>query len=116
MKRYIKLLPLLFCLPLLFACGGESGESTQASTETFVMTARITAIGSKIEVDVSEGPYGAEGIYWVNTGEETSYFAADGTKIKRGDLKVGDTVAITYGGQVAMSLPPQIFATAIQKQ
>jgi hypothetical protein len=116
MKRYIRLLPLLFCLPLLFPCGGEGGESTPASTDTFVMTARITAIGDKIEVEVSKGPYGAEGIYWVNTGAETSYFDKNGAKIKRGDLTVGDAVEITYGGQVAMSLPPQIFASAIKKQ
>jgi len=116
MKRYIRLLPLLLCLPLLFACGDGQSAATEASGDSFTMTAKITAIGDKIEVDVSEGPYGAEGIYWVNAGDETSYFDKNGTKIKREDLKVGDTVEITYGGQVAMSLPPQIFAASIKKQ
>ena len=41
MKHCLRILSLLFCLPLLFACGGEGEESTPTGAEAFVMTARI---------------------------------------------------------------------------
>ena len=116
MKRYIRLLPLLLCLPLLFACGDGQDAATEASGNSFTMTATITAIGDRIEVNVTEGPYGAEGPYWVIAGDKTAYFDESGNKIKRGALAVGDTVEITYGGQVMMSYPPQVVASAIRKK
>ncbi len=101
----------------MFACGDGRGDDTTAAIgEAFTMTATVTAIGDKIEVNVSEGPYGAEGPYWVITGEATSYFDKNGNAIGRKALAVGDTVEITYSGQVMMSYPPQIAATVIRKK
>ena len=114
MKKYMRLLLALLCLPLLFSC---QGEEVPAGTEGgFQMTARITAIGEKIEVEVISGPYEASGPYWVITGEATCYRNAAGERIDRSDLAVGDRVEITYGGQVMMSYPPQIAAARIQIQ
>lgn len=114
MKKHMRLLLALLCLPLLFSC---RGEGTPAGTEgDFQMLATVVAIGEKIEVEVISGPYDASGPYWVITGEETCYRDAEGKRIGRGDLAVGDRVEITYGGQVMMSYPPQIVATAITKK
>ena len=119
MKKYTRILCLLLALPLLFACGGGDGEDTEAGadeTAEYGMRAKITAIGEKIEVDVSEGPYGAEGPYWVITSDSTAYRNASGEAITRADLAVGDTVEIVYGGQVMMSYPPQIVAMRITQK
>ena len=114
MKKYMRLFLALLCLPFLFSC---QGEGTPAGTEgDFQMTATIVAVGEKIEVEVISGPYDASGPYWVITNGETCYQNADGKRINRDDLAVGDRVEITYGGQVMMSYPPQIVATAITKK
>lgn len=86
-----------------------SGDMTEVK-----MTAQITAIGDRIEVEVIEGEYDASGPFWVITGIDTKFFDADGNKISLSSLNVGDKVEITYGGQVMMSYPPQIVAKKIQ--
>ena len=114
MKKYMRMLLALLCLPLLFSCGKEAAPT---DTEVdFKMTATVVAVGDKIEVEVISGPYGASGPYWVITGEQTRYRDRDGGKLGRGDLAVGDRIEISYGGQVMMSYPPQIVATVITKQ
>ena len=55
----------------------------------------------------------AFGTYWVNVGDQTEYVGANGEKIVRKDIKVGDTIEIVFGGQTTMSLPPQISAQRI---
>ena len=82
----------------------------------FSMTAEITAIGERIEVEVIENENGMTGPFWVITSEETVYKTADGKTLGRSDLAEGDTVIIYYGGQVMMSYPPQVAATLIVKQ
>ena len=116
MKKYTHLFLALLCLPLLFACTPDLSDitlPTNADTTEFKMKATITAIGSTIEVNVTEGPYGAEGPYHVHTPEDTRYLGRSGEPIKRGELSVGDAVEITYSGQVMLSYPPQIVAFAI---
>lgn len=114
MKKYTRLFLLLLALPLLFACGnGDGGGTTAGSGADFGMTAKITAIGERIEVEVIEAPNGNTGPFWVITGEATAYRDQDGKAIRRQDLSVGDTVEIRYGGQVMMSYPPQIVAASI---
>lgn len=119
MKKYTRILWILLALPLLFACGSDdvtdTADTVSADT-SFKMTARITAVAEKIEVDVIEGAYGATGPYWVNTSDTTVYRDKDGTTIKRRNLCEGDTVEITYSGQVMMSYPPQIVALSITKK
>ena len=106
MKR---LLAALLALPLcLFvACGKGNDEDYE-----YTMLAEITKIEEKIEVEVKESPV-AEGIYLVNTSNDTAFEDAKGKRIKRENLSVGDTVLIAYTGQVMMSIPPQIIALAI---
>ena len=108
MKHTARLLLALLALPLLTGCGGKAG------TEEFVMNATVTALGDKLEVEVLSGPYGASGPYWIITWDSTAYRGKDGEPITRGEIAVGDTVEIHYGGQVMMSYPPQIVAHAIK--
>ena len=78
------------------------------------MVAKIIRISDVIEVDVIEGEYGASGIYWVLTSNETEVFGKSSESISLSDIKVGDTIEITYGGQVMMSYPPKISAISIR--
>ena len=111
MKKYIVAVALLLLVCLLFSCSSNGGDE---NVEGVKMTAIIKSIDDKIEVDVVEGDYGASGIYWVNVGSDTVYLDKNGNRTVKAFLKVGDTVEITYGGQVMMSYPPQIVALKIQ--
>ena len=66
----------------------------------------------RIEVEVIESDY-AFGIYWVRTGDQTTYSHADGSPATRSDIEAGQTIRISYNGQTMMSLPPQIVAHGI---
>ena len=111
-KRNSLLLAALFLsLAVLLAACSKPGAPSAA--ETFTMTATVTAIGERLEVEVIEGSYGASGPYWVITPETTAYYNKEGKKIARSDLRPGDTVEIVYGGQVMMSYPPQVVARSI---
>ena len=80
------------------------------------MTAIIKNVNTDtgLEVEVIEGEYGASGIYWVIISKDTVFADANGNRISKNSLKVGDTIEITYGGQVMLSYPPQIVAKKIQ--
>lgn len=113
-----KILALAIATLMLFAVGctpTESGSRSHAG-EDFVLKAKVKSVDSpdRIEVEVIESDY-AFGIYWVLTGENTVFLDEGGNSITRSDIKAGDTVKITYGGQVMMSYPPQIVAHKIQK-
>ena len=112
MKNISKLIILLLSISALLGCDvlGDRGENKDYGNEV-KMIAEIVYIGEKIEVNVIEGDYGASGIYWVITGDETPIVNEDGTPAK--PLKAGDKIEIIYGGQVMMSYPPQIVAKKI---
>lgn len=117
MKKFILLILAFLMLALLISC--DEGEVEQCmvdegTAETVKMVAVIKNIAEKIEVEVIEGEYGASGIYLVNFSSDTAFLDSKGNCVSASDLKIGDIVEITYGGQVAMSYPPQIFAKAIQ--
>lgn len=110
MKKYLTFLLLTILLGLA-ACGNRDKDK---STE-YQMIAEIVKIEEKIEVTVVESAI-ADGPYLVITGKDTAYKNAKGKSITRGDLAVGDTILITYTGQVMMSYPPQIIAISIEIQ
>ncbi len=100
---------LILCtLPFLFCCG-KNDEPLDARV---TMKARVTALGEKIEVEVTESEY-TFGTHLVITADRTEYYGKGGERISRSDIKVGDLVEIKYGGQVMMSYPPQIVAARI---
>ena len=117
MKNIIKFAIAILTLSLLISCtsstGGEnSGGSGKGDGTSFVLKAIVQSINEKIEVEVIESDY-AFGPYWVITSEQTDFEGRDGMKISRDEINVGDTVEITYSGQVMMSYPPQIVAHKI---
>ena len=89
--------------------GGDDNVDGTKPGSDFKMTAVITELADKIAIDVIESEY-TSGIHWVIIADATEFYAKDGSRITRGDLKVGDTVEILYSGQVMMSYPPQIVA------
>ena len=104
-------LALLLLLPLLFACGDAEDDNM---TDGFEMKAVVTALGEKIEVNVTEAEY-ATGPFWIITSSNTDFFDRNGEKISKADIKVGDTLVIAYNGQVMMSYPPQVSAISVKK-
>ena len=105
MQKLFRYMLLALVLPCLLATGCSENE------ESVKMTARVTAIGDKIEVEVIESEY-TSGPYHVITSGDT-VFQKNGIKIDRDGIKVGDTVEIYYSGQVMLSYPPQIVAHKI---
>ena len=111
MKR--KIIMLLNFIVLLLSVGAIGGcRAPEPTPPEFRLTATVTALGEKIEVDVTEGEY-ASGIYWVIVSDLTEIYDSEGNKIGREKISVGDTLEIVYNGQVMMSYPAQIAARKI---
>ena len=116
MKRLLSSILILALAVMLVSCtqtDGAGGKS-EGENEEFYLIGEVTNVGAHIEVNVIEGEH-AYGIYWVLISDATESKDASGNKISKNDIKVGDTVEITYGGQVMMSYPPQIAARSIKK-
>lgn len=130
MKRIFGIFLLIFILISSVGCDGADdsvnndgaagandagGADSGIDTSLFVLTAKVTAAANdgRIEVEVIDSDY-AFGIYWVLINDETKFLDSEGNKIEEGDVKLGDTVEIFYGGQVMMSYPPQIVAKKIK--
>ena len=114
MKRLFSIIILVLTLGVFCSCRG-GGEDNPTVDDGFEMIAKIKLVGEKIEVDVIEAEY-ADGAYLIITSELTEFVDESGNKIEKGDLKEGDTVEITYNGQVMMSIPPQVAALKIVKK
>ena len=113
-----KILALAIATLMLFTVGcnpSGSGPDGNPAGEKFLLKAVVKSTDTKgqLEVEVIESDY-AYGIYWVHT-SSAKFVDAEGRSIAESEVKVGDTIQITYGGQVMMSYPPQIVAYKIQK-
>ena len=106
-KIVLKNALLLLLSGMLFSCSGSGNRPSDG----VAMTAKIIALGDKLEVEVIESPY-TYGVHWVIT-DSAEVFDSNGKKITVSDLLVGDTVEILYSGQVMLSYPPQIVASKI---
>lgn len=112
MKKCIASL-LLFCIcPFLVTSCFPEADTEEYNGPTYLLTATIENLENPFSVNVIEGEY-AEGIYWLVTDHTTIYLDRDGNPIQKSDLAIGDTVSITYNGQVMLSYPAQIFARKI---
>ena len=109
MKKFLSIILLVCALGVISSCDGNA-----QSEDGFVMTATVKNLGEKLEVDVIKGEYGAEGIYLIIVSDSTEITNARGKKIDLDKINVGDTVEITYSGQVMMSYPPQVAARKIK--
>ncbi len=102
---------ILLCLLLLTSCKEKEGE--EMNTEFELLATVNEVVEHHIEVEVYDSDY-AFGTYWVLTGKETKYFDQEGNPITRDTLEAGEKIKISYGGQVMMSIPPQIVAGKIE--
>lgn len=107
-NKFLKSIFLLTLSGVLFSC-----QAPSVPGDGVAMTARVTGIGDRLEVEVIESPY-TFGIHWVIT-DSAAVYGKDGGKISISDIIVGDTVEILYSGQVMLSYPPQIVAAKITK-
>ena len=113
MKKYLAL--VLAILALLMVGCTPTDSTPIPENGAFVLKGTVKANNqNQLEVEIIESDY-ASGIYWVLINDSTQFTDAEGSKILRSSLSVGDTVEITYGGQVMMSYPPQIVAKKIKK-
>ena len=118
MKRIIALLVLI----MIFAASATSCSTANAAgvegnqdipqTDRFTLTGVVKAVSHRVEIEVIDSDY-AFGIYWVLVSADTQLVGADGNSILLSDIHEGDIVEVVYGGQVAMSYPPQIAAIRI---
>lgn len=95
---------------LLFSgCKG----SARAADE-YKLLAVVNAItDAELEVTVADNDGVHFGEYRILTSSATRYYAQDGVKIDRSAVEVGDTIEVTYNGQVMRSFPPQVVATSV---
>ena len=105
MKKFLMVL-LTLALPFtLISCNKDEPGKVY-------MTATVTALGEKLEVEATKSSY-AYGTYHVIVTNETEIYNKKGEKVTRDTISVGDKLEIIYGGQVMKSLPPQIVAQKI---
>ena len=91
----------------------DSEKNENQNKSEFVLKAIVKKVGEHIEVEVIESNY-AFGTYWILTPSTTVYYNANGSVINRQNIKVGDTVEISYSGQTMLSYPPQVVAYSIK--
>ena len=115
-----KILMLALAVIMLFAMGCQPGNHDNGGVEErnengdFVFKGKIKSLDSEgqIDVEIIDSEV-ASGIYWVLISNETKFQNKSGNKISPDSLKVGDTIEITFSGQVMMSYPPRISAWVI---
>ena len=92
----------------------DSEENKNQGSSEFVLKAIVKKVeNDRIEAEVIESDY-AFGIYWILTPNTTVYYNDNGSIITRQNIKVGDTVEISYSGQTMLSYPPQVVAYSIK--
>lgn len=111
MKKYLALALAVLTL-LTVGCQSTDNDSINGR---FHLKAIVKSNdgGDRLEVEVIESDY-AFGIHIVHT-SNAAFINAEGEAISPSDIQVGDTVEITYSGQVMMSYPPQIVALKVKK-
>lgn len=108
MKSLWKYIILALAMSCLTACAPES------EVPQFKMTAKVEGVGTELSVTVIEAPHGNSGPFWVLVSSDTPVTDAEGRAADYTSINVGDTIEITYGGQVMMSYPPKISAQSIR--
>ena len=104
-KSLLKTLLIFALSGVLFSCSDSSAAGSVS------MTATVTSLGERLEVEVIESEY-TFGTHLVIT-DTARVFNKNGDAISVSDIKVGDSVKIEYSGQVMLSYPPQIVAKRI---
>ncbi len=101
---------LLILLSLMLPCSLISCNNDEPGR--VYMNATVTALGEKIEVEVTKSNY-TSGPHLVIIGNNTEIYNKKGEKVTRDAISVGDSLEIIYNGQVMLSYPPQIVAHKI---
>lgn len=89
--------------------GNYKGEQPINSVK---MNGVVTDVGDRIAILVTEDAYKDQPMH-VLTNEKTLFFDESGNQTTKSSIKVGDTILVTYSGQVMMSYPGQISALTI---
>ena len=113
-KQILKSAVLLAISGMLFSCShlyNATEKSDDKPGDKVTMTATVTALGDRLEVEVTESEY-TFGVHWVIT-DSAVFYDKSGNEISKSGIKVGDSVKIYYSGQVMLSYPPQIVAAKI---
>lgn len=114
MKKYLALALAILTLTMVGCTPTEDKTIPDGAVFSLKSTVKSIEDPSRIEVEITESEY-AFGIYWVLINSDTKIYDTEGNKIDISEIKVGDIIEITYGGQVMMSYPPQIVAKKIRK-
>lgn len=108
MKKFIIILLAFSIMPMILACGKNNEENGVNMTATILEIEQGYIL---VEAE-DENTFGE---YRVNIDDSiTKYYDAQNNEITKDALNVGDRVVISYNGQVARSLPPQIFGLEIK--
>lgn len=91
----------------------SSDKSDGTVMNEYILKATVCSVGDVLTVEVIESDY-AFGTYIVLISDSTVYESATGDTLSLTDISIGDTVEITYGGQVMMSYPPQIVGKRVR--
>ena len=123
MNKLFFIIAVIMLVLMAAGCNAQTDENADENSPAedagdksgdFALKAIVksTEEAGRIEVEVIESDY-AFGIYWVLINDKTAFCDSNGNAVSADSVKAGDTIEITYGGQVMMSYPPQIVASKI---
>lgn len=125
MKKLLIVITILCISLALFSCG-KGEDSTETSTDLnteetdMIGNAEHTIDGAVIKVNKNSIEISVDttqkesGTFIINIHESTLIYDSFGNEIDINQIKVDDSVKISYNGQVAKSYPPQITAIIVQ--
>ena len=110
-KKLLSAIILAAASVMLMSC--TSPSVTPAPKDEYKLTGTVTEIDNRhIEINVTD-TQNAFGIYRILLSDATRFYDRNAEPAAKSDLCVGDTVEVTYNGQVMRSMPPQVVALKI---
>ncbi len=106
------LLGLLLFLSACHASAEEKSEDVPAAAPVFEMEATVCELGEKLTVEVTKSEY-TSGVHLIIPDKNVRVTDEEDNTLSLSDIRVHDKVRIIYNGQVMLSYPPQVVATAI---
>ena len=113
MRKFNVLLLIILSSFLLISCDVNNTDDESIPSGGAKMAGVVTDIGDRIAILVTDEVYKDQPMH-ILINDKTTFFDSNGHKTTKESIKVGDSIVVTYSGQVMMSYPGQISAIKIE--
>ena len=113
MRKFNVLLLIILSSFLLISCDVNNTDDQSIPSGGAKMAGVVTDIGDRIAILVTDEVYKDQPMH-ILINDKTTFFDSNENKTTKESIKVGDSIVVTYSGQVMMSYPGQISAIKIE--